>query len=192
MIGAQLSMQDASRLRRAPAAALGLLLGVQPSLADRLRGCRRTALRVERLAVSRLGPSSATLTATQARLLGMDAEALERMSLHAGAVRHARAVLRLIDGPTLRTLAVTLGAGARDAALRWRELVAGGPDPSMDAPLAELAMRDGLRCLHGWCDQQPPYVGARVRLLLPPGASAEGDEAVLGARIVDALAGEDV
>ncbi len=192
MNGAQPAMSDALRLRKTPATALGLLLELQPPLADRLRGCHRTALRVEQLAASRLGPPSTTMTSTQARLLAMDTAALRELSLHAGAVRHARAVLSLIDGLSLRTLAANLGPGARGAALRWRELAAGGPDPSVGAPLANLAARDGLRCLHAWCDRQPSAIGMRVRLLVPPGASAEGEEAALGARIVDALGGEDV
>lgn len=184
-------MPDALRLRQAPATALGLLLDLQPLLADRLRGCRRTALRAEQLAISRLGLSAATLTPAQARLLAMDAEALGALSLQAGAVRHARAVLHLIDGPTLRTLAAALGPGARGAAFRWRDLAANDPDPHADGSLAEMAARDGLRCLHGWCDRQPSAVGVRVRLLLQPEVSASESEAALGARIVDALVGED-
>ncbi len=184
-------MPDAPRLRQAPAATLGLLLGLSPPLADRLRGCRRTALRAEQLAVSRLGPAAAAVTPAQVRLLAMDAEALGALSRQAGAVRHARAVAHLIDGAALRILAAALGPGARDAALRWRDLVADEPEPCVDAPLAEIAARDGLRCLHGWCDRQPLAVGMRVRLLLQPCVSAGDGEAALGARIVDALAGED-
>lgn len=118
----------------------------------------------------------------------MDRDALRALSLRAGAVRHARAVLRVIDGAALRDLVSAIGADARADALRWHSLDPEAPQAGDAMPLGERVGHAGQRCLHGWCDLQPPAIGARVRLLLPD-APPGGMEAALGARIVETLMG---
>lgn len=181
---------DAPRLRDASPAKLAALLDIAPPLAERLRGCRRIAPRFTLLVAHRLGPLPSALTATQDRLLRMDAQGLQALALRAGAVRHASGVLRVIDGAALRVLTSAIGPDARDAALRWPTLAADAPPADDTAPLAERIGRAGRHCLHEWCDLQPSAIGARVRLLLL-GASSGSAEATLSVRIIEALVNAD-
>lgn len=181
---------DAPRLRDASPARLAALLDIALPLAERLRGCRRIASRFTLLAARRLGPLPNALTTTQDRLLRMDVEALQALALRVGAVRHARGVLRVIDGAEMRALTSAIGPDARDAALRWPTLASDGPPANDPPPLAERIGRAGRHCLHEWCDLQPSAIGVRVRLLLP-GASSGGAEAALSVRIIEALVNAD-
>lgn len=169
---------------------LAWLLSLQPELIARLRGCERTLPGLEQAAARRLGTLSAELTPVQERILGLDADGLQDLASRSGAVRHAQAVLRLVDGTTLRRFVAAAGPAARDSAMHWHALVTGHAAPPYEDALEDAVLRDGWICLRSWCEAQPSAVGMRVLMLLPSTPQADGEDNRLGASIVDALAGE--
>lgn len=177
---------DTARLRDATDLALGALLSLPAPLVPRLRACARTAAGLEAAGLARLGTPAAT-GAVQGRVLGLDRAGVARLALCAGAVWHARAVLRLLDGAALRAFVAEAGEAPRAAALRWHAM-AGGADT--DGPLGAAVARDGWRCLRAWCEAQPAAVSRRVALCMPDGVAAPGGDAAACVRIVEALAGD--
>ncbi len=172
--------------------ALAALLRLPAPLAARLRTHARAARRLDRLVRDRLGPVPAQAGAAARALLRLDAGGLRDLAMRAGAVCHAGAVLRLIDGAVLRGFLAETGAGTRDAALHWQGLCEPTSEPD-GTPLAARVARDGWRCLDLWCDAQPGPVARRVRLTLPPDAllslaRGPGEAPSAGVRVVDALA----
>ena len=181
------SAPDLQRLLAADVLAASTLICTTPDLTRRLLACRRAAPTLGELLVARIGDLPPALGGVQALLLGMDAAALAVLAARAGAVRHARSLLRLLDGAALRALDGVFGSGPRNDALRLHALVAGAPPPDGADPLEAAIPRDGMGCLRAWCGRQPAAVGERVMLLLPAGMVPVGIEAALGADIVDAL-----
>ncbi len=181
---------EGALLSRTSDDALGSLLDLPAALAGALRRCPRTAGGLQEALRHRLGVLPDELDAAAQRVLGLDGDGLRRLSLRAGAVWHARAVLRLLDGAALRAFVAAVGEAPRAAALRWHELA--GADPAAEGdPLVARMERDGWRCLHAWCTAQPPAVTRRALPSLPAGIVPMGADAPRGARIVDALAGDD-
>lgn len=168
--------------------ALGSLLDLPAFLAGALRRCSRTAGGLEDVLQHRLGALPGELDASAQRVLHLDGDGMRRLSLCAGAVWHARAVLCLLDGAALRAFVAAVGEEPRAAALRWHDL-AGATSPAEEEPLVPRMERDGWRCLHAWCMTQPPPVTRRALLLLPAGIVPMGADAHRGSRIVEALAG---
>ncbi len=182
--------RDEARLGSASDEALGALVALPASLVLRLRRCPRTAPGLDAILHRRLAGLLDLLGAAQERVLGLDDEGLRRLALCAGAVRHARSVLHLLDGGALRAFVAALGPEPRAAALRWHDLAGGEVAAPGDGPIEMLVARDGWRCLHAWCEAQPAALARRLALSLPPDVVAMGEAAPLGVRIVEALAGQ--
>lgn len=178
---------DLRRLSAADGIALGAIFGTGPELARLLLACSRAAPAVGRLIHARIGELPTALSSVQAVLMGMDAAGLTVLATRAGAVRHAQALVRLLDGAALRALDAALGPEPRADALRLHAMVAGVAPPGGGGSLVEAIPREGNGCLRAWCGRQDLAVGGRVMLLLSPGVSPIGMEAVLGAAIVEAL-----
>lgn len=179
---------EASLMCRTSDDALGSLLDLPAPMVLALRHCPRTATGLEDAVHHRLGALPDKLDAPAQRMLHLDGEELRRLSLCAGAVWHARAVLLLLDGAALRAFVAAVGEEPRAAALRWHDL-AGVISTAEDEPLVARMARDGWRCVHAWCKAQTPSVARRVLLSLPAGITPLGADASRGARIVDRLAG---
>lgn len=176
-------------LGRASGDALASLLELPAPLVEALRRCPRTATGLEDVVRHRLGALPHEPDTAARRILHLDGDGLRRLSLCAGAVWHARAVLHLLDGAALRAFVAEVGEAPRAAALRWHDLAGAAALPA-DEPLAAAVARDGWRCLHAWCTAQPPSVARRVLLSLPAGIVPMHADASRGVRIVVALAGD--
>ena len=166
--------------------------GVPAETVGRLLDSDRFGRRLRHLIEDRLEPLPGAPSISQAAVLAMDEPALDGLALRAGAVWHGRAMARAVDGQSVRAQVAAIGAELRALGLAQGWLR--GP-PSTDAMPEDLALavrRDGLACLHAWCREQPPAVGQRVALCLPPPLPLPSQDAghhAAGPRIVAALAG---
>ena len=174
----------AARLDRLAAVLGG---GLSEALAARLQAADRLHSRIEQVLAARLGAVEKPDT-VQARLLGMDAPSLVRLAGEAGAVWHAAAIARLLDGAAVRALVALIGEDLRAAALRGRAL-AGPATASTPDEIASAIPLDGDACLAAWCEAQPMPVAARVGLRWAPRAATEPSAAHLerGPAIVASL-----
>ena len=149
-------------------AALGHLIPV--TLAARLQAADRFRTRLDAMLAERFGTVQSP-DAVQERLLAMDAPALALLAAQAGAVWHAEAIARLVNGGAVRALVAAIGQDLRAVALRGRALAVNSDralssDELPQAPeaIAALIPHSGAACLAAWCKVQPIAVGARVRL----------------------------
>lgn len=142
--------------------------GVSEGLAARLQGEARLRAGLDRLLADRLG-TLPELDAVQAHVLSMDGAALARLGAQAGAVWHASAIGRIVDGAAVRALVAAIGEDLRGVALRGRVL-AGPETAAAPEAIAALIPHDGAACLAAWCAAQPRPVAARVALRWTPAA----------------------
>jgi hypothetical protein len=185
------NVSDARRFQVASAVSLAMLLETDTSIIQKLLGCNRTSAGLARLVDRRCGAIPDAPDLAQGRLLRMDQGTLLEFARCVGSVRHAQAVLGLLDGERLRDFTASVGHAARDAALRWHDLVSGHPALPESEPLETLVEQEGWRCLRAWCQAQPPAIGTRVWLMLPSGTARNGVEADLAVRVVNVMAGDN-
>lgn len=174
--------------------------GVTPDLLGRMLAVPRLAAACRRVMDKRLGPLPASLEATAMVASHMDGLALLGLAQRAGAVWHARAVLRVIDGEAVRALVQVIGPAPRLVAIRHSALAPADPLPEADAVgdgppaparLGVLMAADGLCCLHAWCAAQCSALGERILLRLPPASVAvTAAHRLHGPAILDALLAE--
>lgn len=176
-------MNDLSRVRAAAPDRIADVLGhgVSPALIGRLVRLQRIEARLAALVAARWGPLG-PLDPAQAAILAMDEDELVALASEAGAVWHAGAVARVIDGSSREALIGSLSAHGYDLALAGVHLAS----PSSEDPgavLPESIAADGAACLAAWCDAQPPAIAGRLRLVRPA-ASPKSVHAAAGPAIV--------
>lgn len=181
-------MKDVERLRAAAPGDLAAVLGrgVPADLAGILAGSHRFADRLVEAAAGRIeDPDS--LDPRQAAVLALAPAAVRGLVRRAGAVWHARALARVVDGAALRDLAAALGPGTYAVALEERGLAPPAEaNPAFTGDLIEAVSADGAACWGAWVARQPRPVAVRLALLgggAPPGAA----HAAFGPPIVDRL-----
>lgn len=177
-------------LNRYDEASLSEWLGGVPREAiRRLAGSGRFARRLEAIVEDRLGPMPVVLPADCAAVLALDGDALQELALRAGAVWHGRAISQAISGSAVRSLIAAIGAELRQLGLEqgWRRQ--GISAPFNPEQIASDLQQDGQACLHAWCRGQPPSVGRRVALRLPPLPEPDDEHLAIGPGIIAALCG---
>lgn len=94
-------------------------------------------------------------------------ENLEKLTVRAGVVLHARQFVQEIRGPVLAALGERFGADALDDARRHADLATDKAKiDDLDELEAEIA-RDGTACLAAWIEALPASLRRRVRLKWP-------------------------
>lgn len=153
-------------------AQLAALLGatVPPALVEDMVRSPRLRARLAGLLPARLGDVGA-IDSVQGALLAMNRDALLSLALRAGAVWHAAAIKRIVEGAAIRTLVERIGEAQRRVALAGAALA---PEAELAAPspdaIADAVPTDGAACLAAWCEAQPWPVAIRLRLLRPEAA----------------------
>lgn len=94
----------------------------------------------------------------------LDADELAELVRIAGAIRHAPAVLRVIERAPRERLIAAIGPRAYAAAIRHRGL--GRPELPPADDLLALIPAAGLGCLLAWADGLEPGLAQRLRLRL--------------------------
>jgi hypothetical protein len=160
-------MNDVERIRAAPTDRVAALLGhgFPGRLVEKLAEMPRFAPRLQAAVASRLGDLP-PIDARQIVALALDEDGLRRITLRAGAVWHAAALARLVDGAARRGAIASLGPDAYALALESRAL--GSSGGSADLPqgdLAGAAAVDGECCWAAWCAMQPAPLKSRLSLL---------------------------
>lgn len=168
--------------------------GLSSEMLGRILAVPRLEAACTRLVERRIGPLTGHEHPAGAVVGGMDGLALLWLAQRAGAVWHACAILRVIDGAAVRALVKQIGPVLRDVAIRHAGLAAGiaagrqdGEELADPAELAGRIASDGLGCVAAWCDAQPPALGRRVLLAMPCAARADARHRAHGPAIVDAL-----
>lgn len=150
----------------------------------------RFSARASRLIERRLalGPAERPLTAADRALALSSAERLEALSVQAGAICWARAIVREIRAERVAVLKEAIGEDAYTAALAHRSAALDDEVRSLAATdagpeaLGAAIVQDGRACLTAWLGTQSEGVAARVRLRFPEGHEhVEPDEAVRAA-----------
>ena len=162
-------MTDPILLRTASPERLAAVLGpgVPAAVVARLVQSPRLQTRLTALMVSRLGELG-PVTPSQAKALALMPDALVALSRRAGAVWHAGALARTIDGPGRRSLAAAIGEDDYGTALAGLFLAPPAEvlhHPSVD--LIGMIATDGAACLAAWCGKQPATVAGRLNLSRP-------------------------
>jgi len=160
-------MNDPERIRGASANRVAALLGpgLPSGLVDRLAGMARFTSRLHAAAASRLGDLP-QLDLRQSAALALDADGLRGIALRAGAVWHAEALARIVDGAARRRVMASLGPAAYTLALKGRDLAPSGRATELPkGDLAVAAMVDGGCCWAAWSASQPAPVASRLSLL---------------------------
>jgi hypothetical protein len=141
-------------------------------LCRRLQACRRLEARLSTIILtrhhlsSRLAPNACS--AADRTIALATADELDRLLRRAGAIYWSAAIANVVLAEQVAMLHRQLDETLCAFAIANRDLA--GPVRSI-APVDGLAQRvaeAGLRCLAAWCRAQPPEVGIRVRLKLPP------------------------
>lgn len=98
---------------------------------------------------------------------------LSELARRSGAIYWASTIANAILAPEVEALHQQIGEAACNFALENRDLA--GPEQSLDPrnSAGRRMMDDGWRCVGAWCHAQPPAVGVRVRLKLPPAAAID-------------------
>ena len=159
--------------------------GVTAGLLARFMEYPRLQARCIRLIDGRVGQAAAS--AVQEVALSLDGLCLAALAHRSGAVWHAIAILRPIEGAAVRGLIGVLGPGLRRLALAHAGLAPNLPEPTPLQALPQAIADDGLRCLIAWCDAQPGAVGLRVALRLNSYATPGASHRQAGPAIVEAL-----
>jgi len=162
--------------------------GVTADLIARMLAVPRLETRCGHLLRERLGPwpdasgappCPARASVRAAHVRDLDGLALLWLAQQAGAIWHARSILRVIDGVAVRALVSGIGATLRLVAIRHAALAPADADGTTGVEalpvdtladpelLARRIAHDGIGCLAAWCDAQPPALGQRVLLGLP-------------------------
>ncbi len=181
-------MNDRQRVLAAPADRIAALFGhgFSPGLAADLAASARFATRFADAAVRRLGDLP-PLAPDQSAALALAPDDLRDLVLRAGAVFHAAALARVIDGATRRNLTASLGSDVYVAALEGRGLAPPGApadEPPDDLPAAVSS--DGEACWAAWRERQPAPVGSRL-VLFGPRAAPKAAHKTYGPSIVSWL-----
>jgi len=98
---------------------------------------------------------------------------LSELARRSGAIFWASAIANAILAPEVEALHQQVGEAACSFALENRDLA--GLEQSLE-PRESVGQRiaeDGWRCIAAWCHAQPPAVGLRVRLKLPPAEAVD-------------------
>lgn len=173
--------------------------GITADLLGRMLAVPRLDAACQRVLERRLGPLPDAMSPAAAAALTMDGFALLGLAQRAGAVWHARAILRAIDRAAVRALLNVIGPSLRLVAIRHAGLASppvpagtgedadGPPDP---ARLADAIASDGLACLAAWCAAQPAAISRRLLLRLPCPVSAEAPRYPHAPAVIDALLAE--
>lgn len=172
-------MIDLTLLRNAHHDRIAALLqhGVSTALVGRLIHSERLQMRLAEFVSAQLGELDA-LDGTQAAVLAMSPDAMADLAMRAGAIWHARAIARIIDGPSRRALLALLGEDRYRLALEGLDLVGldlAAPATDIDRTpetIAKSVEADGAACLAAWCEAQPPRIANRLALLRPAGSPA--------------------
>ncbi len=181
-------MNDRQRVLAAPADRIAALFGhgFSPGLAADLAASARFETRFADAAVRRLGDLP-PLAPDQSAALALAPDDLRDLVLRAGAVFHAAALARVIDGATRRNLTASLGSDVYVAALEGRGLAPPGApadEPPDDLPAAVSS--DGEACWAAWRERQPAPVGSRL-VLFGPRAAPKAAHKTYGPSIVSWL-----
>ena len=156
-------------LEMAPTAGIarGLGCGISASLVETLKAEPRFRGRLAELLASRLQKIE-SLDQVQAGMLAKRSEALADLTMKAGVIWHARALVRIIDGASRRRLVTRWGERTIDLALRHVHLSPKlVPDHMTADAISDAAPREGAACLAAWINLQPAAVAARLMLLVP-------------------------
>ena len=160
-------MRDPERIRAASPDCVAALLGpgLPGGLVGKLAGTARFAPRLYAAAASRLGDLP-QLDPRQSAALALDADGLRVIALRAGAVWHAAAIARIVDGVARRRVMASLGPASYALALKGRDLApSGGATELPKGDLADAAVADGGCCWAAWSASQPAPVASRLSLL---------------------------
>ena len=107
------------------------------------------------------------------RLALLDAAALRRIAVRAGALLHAAAISRIVLRERVLAVRALIGDDGHAFALRrapFLSLPARLPEARDPAVVIE---RDGLSCLAAWLEREPEALAQRVRLRFPPGTALD-------------------
>jgi hypothetical protein len=146
-------------------------------LCRRLRACRRLEARLSTVILtrhhlsSRLPPNACGAADRTIALATTDE--LGRLLRRAGAIYWSAAIANVVLAEQVAKLHRQLDEKLCTFAIANRDLA--GPVRSIKPAdgLAQRVTEAGLRCLAAWCRAQPPEVGIRVRLKLPPADALE-------------------
>ncbi len=172
-------MTDLSLLQAATHDRLASVLGcgVSAALVDRLVQSPRFRTRLTGLVSSRLGDIGA-VSREQARVLAMRPDELTDLSIRAGVVWHAGAIVRIIDGVSRRSLVALLGDKNYELALACLSLQAQGITLERGPEdIAKAVPVDGAACLAAWCESQRREISGRLRLTRPVASAGPLHEA---------------
>lgn len=178
--------------------------GMSANLLARMLAVPRLEAGCNRLLQERLGPwpdpgLNVVSTKRMTLVRQLDGLALLWLAQQAGAVWHARLILRAIDGVAVRDLVTVIGATLRLVAIRHAFLAPeegrktieaeaqAEDEPADPHRLAERIAQDGLGCFAAWCDAQPAAVGQRLLLRLPGPGIVPAPYRTHGPAILDAL-----
>jgi hypothetical protein len=132
---------------------------------------------------NRLGSPSPS--ATQSAALSLDSAGLTRLAGYAGAIWHAKAIVRLIDGIAVRNLIAAIGGELRSFAINNVVLAPPVEGETTTEAIPEDIRLDGNRCLAAWCAARPIAVGTRVALRLADDTPPEQTHRTFGPAIID-------
>ena len=151
---------------------------VSPQLCARLQTSLRIEERLSGLVHSRYGLAGAVAVENVSdidRSIALaSSEQLAELVRRAGAIYWANGIATTVRAADAAAFDAALGETLCVVALANRDL--SGPIQPL-TPYDQLGARvtaDGLRCLGAWCKAQPPGVGQRVRLKLPPHPILDG------------------
>lgn len=131
---------------------------------ERLRQ-RLSALLLDRL---QMGREPIDVSDADAVVALSDAEKLEQIAFHAGAVYWSASFAGSILGSTAARLHEQLGEPVYSLAVANRELAGPPQDLQPWDGLRDRVLADGWRCVGAWCHAVPTAVGRRVLVKLPP------------------------
>lgn len=160
-------MNDHDRVRAASADRVAALIGLHfpGPLAERLADTPRFASRFYAAAANRL-EDLPTLDARQSVALALDVGGLQAAAIKAGAVWHAAAIARIVDGAARRSVVEAIGPDLYRLALEGYGLAPhGGSTDLLEVDLVEAARREGEGCWAAWRSAQPTPVATRLSLL---------------------------
>ncbi|WID99708.1 nodulation protein NolU (plasmid) [Bosea vestrisii] len=147
---------------------------LSPTTLARLQASGRLHERLARLVLGD-APEISTASSAADPLLGA---APRRVALLAGAVWHARSLLKLIAGQDIAIFTERVGAEVHAFGIRHVEQAVSSTLITGPERLAEAVEHDGHGCLGAWLAALPEPDRRQILLRLPPGTVAEQSMAV--------------